>query len=140
MLAMRVQTVARPDRPSPLVQPVASGPALLAKFFRGLGDPTRIRILQLLVESERTVGELVHELDSLQGRVSSHLACLRWCGFVTSRREGTNVYYRVTDTRVRKLLDAGADFLQEHCDEVSFCQLLDPKQLPKPMGPKRRTQ
>ncbi len=135
---MLVQTAARPDRPSPLVQPVASGPALLAKFFRGLGDPTRIRILQLLVESERTVGELVEELGSFQGRVSSHLACLRWCGFVSSRREGINVYYRVTDTRVRKLLDAGADFLREHCDEISFCQLLDPKQLPKPLRPRRR--
>ncbi len=136
---MPVETVARPDRPSPLVQPVASGPALLAKFFRGLGDPTRIRILQLLVESERTVGELVEELDSFQGRVSSHLACLRWCGFVSSRRVGMNVYYRVTDNRVQKLLDAGADFLQEHCDEISFCQLLDPKELPKPLGPRRRT-
>ncbi len=136
---MPVQTAVRPDRPYPLVQPKASGPALLAKFFRGLGDPTRIRILQLLVESERTVGELVEELDSFQGRVSSHLACLRWCGFVSSRREGLNVYYRVTDNRVRKLLDAGADFLQEHCDEISFCQLLDPKELPKRLGPRRRT-
>ncbi len=136
---MPVQAIARPDRSSPLVEPAASGPALLAKFFRGLGDPTRIRILQLLVGSERTVSELVLELDCFQGRVSSHLACLRWCGFVTSRREGANVYYRVTDNRVRRLLDAGADFLQEHCDEISFCQLLDPKQLPKPLGPKRRT-
>ncbi len=135
---MPVQTVARAERPYPLVEPEASGPALLAKFFRGLGDPTRIRILELLVESERTVSELVEELDCFQGRVSSHLACLRWCGFVTSRRQGMNVYYRVSDSRVRKLLDAGADFLQEHCDEISFCQLLDPKELPKPLGPRRR--
>ncbi len=136
---MPVQTPVRPERGYPLVEPKGGGPALLAKFFRVLGDPTRIRILQLLLEEERTVGELVEELDSFQGRVSSHLACLRWCGFVSSRREGLNVYYRVTDNRVRKLLDAGADFLQEHCDEISFCQLLDPKELPKRLGPRRRT-
>ncbi len=121
------------------MEPRSEGPALLAKFFRGLGDPTRVRILQLLIEGERTVGELVDELDSFQGRVSSHLACLRWCGFVASRREGQNVSYRVVDGRVRKLLNAGADFLNEHRDEIAFCRSLDPKYLPARVAAKRRT-
>ncbi len=121
------------------MEPRADGPALLAKFFRGLGDPTRIRILQLLLDGERTVGELVEELGSFQGRVSSHLACLRWCGFVTSRRDGQNVYYHVIDSRVRKLLNAGADFLNEHQDSIAFCRTLDSKSLPTPVGPRRRT-
>ncbi len=136
---MPVQAPARPERGYPLVEPRSEGPALLAKFFRGLGDPTRVRILQLLIEQERTVGELVEELDSFQGRVSSHLACLRWCGYVTSRREGQNVYYRVVDGRVRKLLNAGADFLNEHQDKIAFCRTLDPKSLPTHVGPTRRT-
>ena len=75
-------------RPAPLVPASTSQGGLLAKFFRGLGDPTRIRVLQLLLERERTVTELVAETGSIQGRLSSHLTCLRWCGFVTSRREG----------------------------------------------------
>ncbi len=136
---MPLQTASRAERPYPLVQPEASGPALLAKFFRGLGDPTRIRILQLLIESERTVGELVEELNSFQGRVSTHLACLRWCGFVASRRDGQNVYYGVTDRRVRTLLAVGAEFLREHCESITFCQQLDPKELSKALGPRRRT-
>ncbi len=121
------------------MEPRAGGPALLAKLFRGLGDPTRVRILELLIEEERTVGELVEELDSFQGRVSSHLACLRWCGFVTSRRKGQNVYYQVVDGRVRKLLNAGADFLNEHRDKIAFCRTLDPKDLPAQVTAKRRT-
>ncbi len=85
------------------------------------------------------MGELVDELDGFQGRVSSHLACLRWCGFVTSRRDGQNVYYRVIDSRVRKLLNAGADFLSEHQDSIAFCRTLDSKSLPTHVGPRRRT-
>src|SRR5437667_7087171 len=77
---------------------------LYAKFFRGLGDPTRVRIVQLLLERPRTVGELVEVLGSPQGRVSSHLGCLRWCGFVEGIRDGRNVTYRVSDPRVRMLI------------------------------------
>ncbi len=128
----------RAERAYPLVSPQPTGAALLAKLFRGLGDPTRVRILQLLAQSEQTVGQLVAELGSFQGRVSSHLACLRWCGFVTARREGTKIYYRVTDRRVRTLLDGGAHFLNEHRESITFCQMLDPKQLPKPLGARRR--
>lgn len=75
---------------------------LYAKFFRGLGDPTRVRIVQLLLDRPRTVSELVSLLGSPQGRVSSHLGCLRWCGFVEGVREGRNVTYQVSDERVRR--------------------------------------
>ena len=75
-------------RSTPLVPAPASQAGLTAKFFRGLGDPTRVRVLQLLLERERTVSELVEATGVLQGRLSSHLSCLRWCGFATSRREG----------------------------------------------------
>src|SRR3970040_2025192 len=59
---------------------------LEAKFFRGLGDPTRLKILELLLERERTVTQLIEALGVPQGRVSSHLACLTWCGYVTPSR------------------------------------------------------
>ncbi len=67
---------------------VVTAPELTAKFFRGLGDPTRIKILQHLLEGEKNVTQLVELLGLSQGRVSSHLACLRWCGYVHSYREG----------------------------------------------------
>ena len=79
---------------------------LLAKVFRGLGDPTRLRLLAALGEGERTVGQLVEQLGTPQPRVSSHLAALRWCGFVTSRREHRAVHYRIADPRVLELVTA----------------------------------
>ncbi len=94
---------------------------LYAKFFRGLGDPTRVKIVQLLLEQPRTVSELVSLLRSSQGRVSSHLGCLRWCGFVEGVREGRNVTYRVSDERIRRLLETAQDLLQENAERVASC-------------------
>lgn len=116
-------------RATPL-KPADSPAGVTAKFFRGLGDPTRVRILQLLEDGERTVGELVEETGTLQGRLSSHLACLRWCGFVTSRREGRRVYYCLADNRVRQMLAMAEQFLGEHGDSVEMCQIIDKSQTP----------
>ncbi len=112
-------------RSTPLVPASAAPASLTAKFFRGLGDPTRVRILQLLLERERTVGELVEETGVLQGRLSSHLACLRWCGFVAPRREGRQVYYRITDGRVPRLLRLAEEFLTDHAGSVDLCRVID---------------
>src|SRR5260370_32907088 len=61
---------------------------LVAKYFRGLGDQTRVRILELLRdEGELTVGELVERLEVPQPKVSDHLAWLRWVGVGQARRE-----------------------------------------------------
>ena len=112
-------------RPTPLV-PAGNSPAsLTAKLFRGLGDPTRVRILQLLLERERTVTDLIEETGALQGRLSSHLSCLRWCGFVTSRRQGRQVYYSVRDMRVRRLLRLSEEFLSDHADSVDICRVIN---------------
>jgi DNA-binding transcriptional ArsR family regulator len=109
----------------PLTAPAGSRTQVIAKFFRGLGDPTRVRILTLLAERERTVGELVIELGSLQGRVSSHLACLRWCGMVESRREGRSAYYRLADQRVRQILDLALGFVDDQGQQIELCRIID---------------
>lgn len=75
-----------------------------ARFFRALGDPTRIAILQLLLKRPHTVSELIGELDVPQSRVSNHLACLRWCRFVSAERQGRQVVYSISDPRIRDLL------------------------------------
>src|SRR5712692_9464595 len=116
---------ALPVRQTPLTPATAAPASLTAKFFRGLGDPTRIRILQLLEERERTVSELMQETGTLQGRLSSHLACLRWCGFVTSRRDGRQVYYRLTDRRVRQILGLAEQFLYQNAQSVEMCRIID---------------
>jgi DNA-binding transcriptional ArsR family regulator len=78
-----------------------------ATLFRVLGHPARVRILELLREGERSVGALETELELKSGGTSQHLAALRRIGLVTSRRDGTNVYYRVEDDGVFELLAAG---------------------------------
>ncbi len=112
-------------RSTPLVPATASAAGVTAKLFRGLGDPTRVRVLQLLSEGERTVGELVDLTGTLQGRLSSHLACLRWCGFVATRRDGRLVYYRIADDRVLGLLASADEFIAEHGDSVDMCRVID---------------
>ena len=107
------------------VQIAPTAPDLTARFFRGLGDPTRVRILQILVDQgPKNVSELVELVGSAQGRVSSHLACLRWCGFAASYREGKNVYYTVTDPRVEDLLRLGQRILMENAERVLSCDVV----------------
>jgi DNA-binding transcriptional ArsR family regulator len=78
-----------------------------AGLFRVLGHPARVRILELLQDGERSVGQLQTELGLDSGGTSQHLTALRRIGLVESRREGTSVYYRVDDPQVSKLLAAG---------------------------------
>jgi DNA-binding transcriptional ArsR family regulator len=79
--------------------------ALKADFFRVLGHPARVRLLQLLRGVERSVGALQDAIELDSSSVSQHLAALRRQGLVVSRREGTSVYYRVSDPRTLELLD-----------------------------------
>ena len=65
-----------------------------SEIFKALSDETRLRILRILNEHELSVNEIVEILDVTQSRVSRHLTNLRNAGFLTSRRDGTSVYYR----------------------------------------------
>ena len=95
---------------------------LLAKYFRGLGDPTRLRILALLrAEGELSVGELVERLGLSQPLVSNHLACLRWCGFIAARREHRTVYNLIADERVAMLVDLADSLLADNAEHVAAC-------------------
>ena len=95
---------------------------LVAKYFRGLGDQTRVKILELLRdEGELSVGELVGRLGESQPKVSNHLACLRWCGFIEARREHRTVYNRIADKRVVKMLDLAHALLADNAEHVAAC-------------------
>jgi ArsR family transcriptional regulator, cadmium/lead-responsive transcriptional repressor len=99
---------------------------LVAKYFRGFGDATRLRILGLLRdEGELTVGELVERLGQPQPKVSNHLACLRWCGFVETRREHRVVYNRIADERVVAMLDLAYALLADNEEHVAACCRID---------------
>jgi len=103
-----------------------TAPELVAKYFRGLGDPTRLRILELLAdEGELPVGALVDRLALPQATVSTHLACLRWCGFVATRRDQRAVIYRIADDRVRALIDLAHALLADNAGHVAACSTID---------------
>ena len=101
---------------------------LVAKYFRGLGDPIRLRILELLrAEGELTVGQLVERLGIAQPKVSNHLACLRWCGFIEARREHRTVYNRIADKRVVTMLDLAHALLADNAEHVAACCRIEGK-------------
>jgi DNA-binding transcriptional ArsR family regulator len=82
-----------------------------AQLFRVLGHPVRIRILELLSDGERTVGDLQAELELDSSGTSQHLGALRQLGLLAARREGTSVYYRIKDPRVSELLAVARQIL-----------------------------
>ena len=85
--------------------------AVTARFFKGLGDSTRLRILGYLEDGEKSVGEIVDFLGMPQNRVSMHLGCLRWCGYVNTRKDGRYVFYSLGDQRVNEILQLANDLL-----------------------------
>jgi ArsR family transcriptional regulator len=84
---------------------------LKAQLFRTLGHPVRIRILELLSDGERTVGDLQAALSLDSSGTSQHLTALRRQGVLESRRAGTSVYYRIRDPRVSQLMAVAKQIL-----------------------------
>src|SRR6266705_2156796 len=91
-------------------------PQVLATFFQALADPTRVRILEMLAERPMTVSDLVAALGLAQGRVSSHLSCLRWCGYVRAEVDGRYNRYTLVDDRIRDILVAGESIVRDNAD------------------------
>ena len=89
-----------------------------AEFFRILGHPVRVRILELLRDGERTVGDLQAELQMDSSGTSQHLGVLRKHRILDSRREGTSVYYAVRDPRIFQLLEVSRQILTSSLTET----------------------
>jgi DNA-binding transcriptional ArsR family regulator len=94
---------------------------VLMKFFKGLGESTRLRIVEALLEKERNVSELLGLIGVPQSNISNHLACLKWCGYITSRKEGTSVFYRITDERVRKIVNLAREIIADNAEHLYAC-------------------
>lgn len=76
---------------------------LIARSFRSMGEPYRLRLLQVLESGEKTVGELVKAVDGNQPNVSKHLQILYSAGIVTRHRQGNSIHYAIGDPMVLKL-------------------------------------
>ncbi|MDQ1703610.1 MAG: hypothetical protein QOF57_2862 [Frankiaceae bacterium] len=75
-----------------------------AELFKTLGHPARIRVLELLVDGERSVSELLPEVGIESSHLSQQLAVLRRAGIVTARKQGTSVYYALVSEDIAEFL------------------------------------
>lgn len=89
-----------------------------AEFFKALGNPTRIRVLELLRGGERTVGELQAQLELDSSSTSQQLAVLRAKNIVQTRKDGTSVYYSVRDPQIFVLLDVAREIFNNHLTDL----------------------
>ena len=95
--------------PHPLPEDLAE---LIARRFRALGDPLRVRILDLLRHQELSVTTLAEQLGAGQQNVSKHLAVLVDSGMLARRKDGNHVYYRIADEGVFALCEQVCGSLQ----------------------------
>src|SRR6476469_3235157 len=108
---------------------------LKADFFRALGHPTRVRILELVSEQERAVGELQEALELDSSGTSQHLAALRRQGLVETRRQGTTIFYRLKDPRVADLLTVAREILSTNLSQTH--ELLEELNRAQPTRPRK---
>lgn len=85
----------------------------LAELFKMFGDVTRIKILSLLLQEERSVGEIADGLGMTQSAISHQLNLLRRSKLVKARREGKSVYYSLDDDHVSAILSCGIEHIRE---------------------------
>ncbi|MQA03855.1 MAG: metalloregulator ArsR/SmtB family transcription factor [Streptosporangiales bacterium] len=115
----------------------ANGVEVVAKFFRALGDPARLRLLEFLADDEHTVSDCVAHIGLSQGRVSTHLACLADCGYVQVRREGRYAHYRVADPRVAELVLLARSLAADNAAALADCMRIDTPQATTRKGARR---
>jgi DNA-binding transcriptional ArsR family regulator len=129
-LTAAAATVPRPAGAAPgmvaLLPAGDDGVDVVARFFRALADPARLRLLEFLLPGEHTVTECVAQAGLSQGRVSVHLACLAGCGYVQARRQGRNTYYRVADPRVADLVVLARSMAADNAAALAACVAIAP--------------
>ena len=103
-----------------------SGVEMVAKFFRALSDPTRLRLLEFLLDAEHTASQCVAFAGLSQGRVSAHLACLADCGYVQVRRAGRFAHYTVADPRVADLVMLARSLAADNAAALAACVRIPP--------------
>ena len=99
--------------PHPLPTDLADS---VADRFRLLSEPTRLRLLDLLRDGERSVGQLTAELGCTQANTSKQLALMADAGVLMRRRDGLHCFYSVADQSVYALCDVVCESLRRHWD------------------------
>ncbi len=98
----------------------------VARFFRALADPTRLKLLEFILAGERTSAECVAHVGISQPRVSVHLSCLVGCGYVVARRDGRKLRYSVGDPRVADLVMLARALAADNAAALTCCPRIPP--------------
>lgn len=101
--------------PHPIPDPLVE---LIARRFRAMGEPMRIRLLDRLREGEATVAELTEALGASQQNVSKHLAVLTDAGILARRKDGNRVHYRIADEGVLAICEEVCGSVQRQLEEL----------------------
>ena len=89
----------------------------VASYFAVLSEPTRIRIMHCVCETEKTVSQIVEEIGASQTNVSRHLGIMHRSGVLARRKDGNQVYYRTADATMVDLCRSVCQRISERMDE-----------------------
>jgi DNA-binding transcriptional ArsR family regulator len=92
----------------------------VANYFRVLGEPMRLRLLNVLRDGERCVQDLVDETETSQANVSKHLKVMLQTGILAKRSQGTQAFYRVTDDLIFELCNLVCDRLASRIEQQAL--------------------
>lgn len=104
-----------------MTQTTCTDPLIRARFFHGLADPSRLAILDALLDGEKTAGQVASEAGLSPSNASRHLACLKDCGLVEARQDWRHVHYRLA-SGVAQLLEANEAFIERVAERVAACR------------------
>lgn len=102
--------------PHPLPEPIVE---LIARRFRVIGEPMRIKILDRLRDGDATVAELTESLGTSQQNVSKHLGVLHEAGILSRRKQGTHTIYAIADESVLGLCEQVCGGLQRQFSDLA---------------------
>jgi DNA-binding transcriptional ArsR family regulator len=91
------------------------------KFLQGFAHKIRIQILDCIKEEEKTVSQIINDVEGSQSSISQHISCLKGCGLIVGRQEGKYIYYSLSNQKVRDLLTMFDEVLEEVQDDVACC-------------------
>lgn len=92
------------------------------KFLKGFGDKTRIQILECIKDKEKTVKQIIEEINGSQSNISQHLACLKGCGIIVGRQEGKYIFYSLRNEKIKDLLTMFDFVLEDVQNDVACCK------------------
>lgn len=90
-------------------------------FLHGFGHKTRVEILYYIMNSEKSVSQILNAVDASQSSISQHIACLKGCGLIVGRQEGKYIYYRLRNEKIKRLL-LDIDAVIEELPGESCCE------------------